>query len=198
MLFGLSVLLLADVCRRGWGPWGTALHVAFGALMTAAAAFSHRPWQAGVPFDRTEDLLHSVAATGMGLAFAAGVVAVALERARRRRGLRVLDVMAVAAAVAIPLAMSAASSAGGLLQRLMFAVAYAWYVAEAVRARQPRSVAAGTEAAGRRVGEPTRPGAEGEPRTKDEEFTRRCARPAAAAVRLRGAAVVPCWGVIRH
>jgi hypothetical protein len=133
LFFGLSVLLLADVCRRGWGSWGTALHVAFGALMTAAATFSHRPWQAGVPFDRTEDLLHSVAATGMGLAFAAGVVAVMFERASLRRRLRVLDVMAVAASVAIPLAMSAVPSIDGLLQRLMFAVAYAWYVTEAVR-----------------------------------------------------------------
>jgi hypothetical protein len=154
MLFGLSVLLLADVCRWGWGPWGTALHAAFGALMTAAAAFSHQPWQAGVPFDRTEDLLHSIAAAGMGLAFAAGVVAVVLERARRRRRLRFLDVMAVAASVAIPLAMSAAPSVDGLLQRLMFAVAYVWYVTEAVRGSRPAPVAAGTEASGRPVVEP--------------------------------------------
>jgi hypothetical protein len=154
LLFGLSVLLLADVCRRDWGPWGTALHAAFGVLMTAVAAFSHQPWQAGVPFDRTEDLLHSIAATGMGLAFAAGVVAVVLERARRRRRLGFLDVMAVAASVAIPLAMSAAPSADGLLQRLMFGVAYAWYVTEAVRGNRPAPAAAVTEASGRPLAEP--------------------------------------------
>jgi hypothetical protein len=154
LLFGLSVLLLADVCRRDWGPWGTGLHAAFGALMTAAAAFSHRPWQAQVPFDRTEDLLHSVAATGMGVAFAAGVVAVMLERARRRRRWPVLDTVAVAAAIAIPLAMSAAPSVDGLLQRLMFAVACAWYVTEAVRARRPQPVTAATEAGGRSVKKP--------------------------------------------
>jgi hypothetical protein len=155
LLFGLAVLLLADASRRGWGPWGTALHTAFGALMTAAAAFSHRPWQAGVPIDRTEDLLHSIAATAMGLAFAAGVVAVMLERMRRGRSWRVMDVLAVAAAVAIPLAMSAAPSVDGLLQRLMFAVAYAWYAAEALRVRRRGPVAAWTEAGGRSVAEPT-------------------------------------------
>jgi hypothetical protein len=80
-------------------------------------------------FDRTEDLLHSVAATGMGFAFALGVVATALWRTRRR----VLDVIAVVAAVAIPLGMSAWPESGGAIQRLMFAVAYTWYGTEAVR-----------------------------------------------------------------
>jgi putative copper export protein len=136
LLFGLSVLLLCDVCRRPWGRWGTALHAAFGALMTAAAAFSHRPWRAGQAFDRTEDLLHSVAATGMGIAFAAGVVAVALRRGPVRRR-RVPDVVAVGAAVALPLAMSVAPALDGLLQRLMFVVAYGWYAVEAIRAGRP-------------------------------------------------------------
>ena len=140
LLFGLSVLLIADVCRRRWGPWGTGLHAAFGALMTAAAAFSHRPWPAEQTFDRTEDLLHSVAASGMGLAFAAGVVAVALIPPACPRRRRVLDVIAVAASVALPLAMAAAPSLDGLLQRLMLAVAYSWYAAEAVRAGWPRPV----------------------------------------------------------
>jgi len=122
--------------------------------MSAAAAFSHRSWQPGVSFDRTEDLLHSIAATGMGLAFAVGVVAVALERARRRRGPRVLDVMAVTASVAIPPAMSLAPSVDGLLQRLMFGVAYAWYVTEAVRDSRRAHVAPGAEAPRRPMGQP--------------------------------------------
>jgi hypothetical protein len=128
-LLGLSVILLAVESRRRWGPWATALHATFGTLMTAAAAFSHRPWTTGEEFDRTEDLLHSVAATGMGFAFALGVVATALWRTRRR----VLDVIAVVAAVAIPLGMSAWPESGGAIQRLMFAVAYTWYGTEAVR-----------------------------------------------------------------
>lgn len=47
-------------------------HAAFGALMTAAAASSQRPWHTIAKYDRTEDLLHSVAATGMGFATAHG------------------------------------------------------------------------------------------------------------------------------
>ena len=129
----------------------------FGALMTAAAAFSHRPWPAGVPFDRTEDLLHSVAATGMGLAFAAGVVAVVLERKSDRRRWRVLDVVAVAASLVLPIAMTAGPSIDGVLQRLMFAVADASYVSVSLQVWRPRSVAAGTVAApGRPVAERVR------------------------------------------
>lgn len=141
VLFGLSVILLAFTCRRRWGPWAASLHGAFGALMTSAAAFSHRPWIPGANFDRTEDLLHSVAASSMGVAFALGVVAAALSRNRRDPRWRVLDVVAVVSSVAIPLGMSAWPALGGALQRLMFVVAYAWYGVEAVSTiREPASV----------------------------------------------------------
>ena len=145
LLFGVSVLVITDVCRRHWGRWGTALHAAFGVLMFAAAAFSHRPWLAGQSFDATEDLLHSVVASAMGVAFAAGVVAVALRRSGGAGRRRVLDGIAVAASVGLPLAMSAAPSVDGLLQRLMFAVAYTWYAVEALGARRPESVPASAE-----------------------------------------------------
>jgi len=69
VLFGLSTILLAAGSRRRWGPWATAVHAAFGALMIASAGFAHRPWTPG-EFDHAEDLLHSVAATGIGFAFA--------------------------------------------------------------------------------------------------------------------------------
>jgi hypothetical protein len=129
--FGLSVMALAFVRTRQWGRWSTALHYAFGTFMAAAAAFSTRPWN-GTSYDRTEDALHSVAATAMGFAFAAGVVAAAVHRGRRARiGGLVLDVVAVAASVVVPLAMSAWPAADGALQRFMFAVAYVWYATAA-------------------------------------------------------------------
>jgi hypothetical protein len=139
VLFGLSVLLLVTVRQTGWGPAATALHAGFGLLMLATAGFSTRSWQPGAVYDRTEDSLHSVAATAMGFAFAVGVVAAAL-RLRRRRW---LDVAAVLASVLLPLAMTAQPAAAGVLQRAMFAVAYTWYATEAVRD-------------GRRRGRPTR------------------------------------------
>jgi hypothetical protein len=87
---------------------------------------------------RTEDLLHSVAATGMGFAFALGVVAAMLWQGDLPRRWRLLDVAAVAASVVIPLGMAAIPEAQGLLQRVMFAVAYVWYAGEAVHMARDR------------------------------------------------------------
>jgi hypothetical protein len=102
--------------------------------MIIVASFSIRSWEAGAPYDSTEDLLHSIAATIMGFAFALGVVVVA--GARRAGGGRVsaLDVLAVLVSVVIPIAMTATDSAG-VLQRLMFLTAYLWYGREVMRGR---------------------------------------------------------------
>lgn len=138
VLFGLSVILLASLRRQRWGTGATALHAGFGALLVAAAAFAHRPWMAGEDVDRVEDVLHSIAATSMGFAFVSGVVLTALRRSRDDLWPRAFDLMAVAASVAIPLGMTAGPDVDGVLQRLMFGVAYAWYAAEAVRATHDR------------------------------------------------------------
>jgi hypothetical protein len=138
VLFGLSVILLATSRWQRWGSWATALHAGFGALLVAAAVFSHRPWVAGEDFDHVEDVLHSVAATAMGFVFVGGVVVTALGRSRGDTWPRALDIMAVASSVAIPLGMAAQPDIDGVLQRLMFVVAYAWYGAEAVRATRDR------------------------------------------------------------
>lgn len=147
VLFGLAVLWLANLPERRWGRAGTALHRCFGVSMLAVAAFSTRPWGSGVPFDRTEDLLHSVASFAVGFGFIAGVVAVTVggwaERGRRR----VLDVMVVVVAVGASSAMTAAEDLEGVLQRAMFLAAYVWYCEEALsvarsgrRAPPPRSL----------------------------------------------------------
>src|SRR5690606_27614171 len=133
VLFGLAVIWLAHREGGAWRQPATASHVAFGSCLFAVAAFSLRSWQAGAPFDRTEDMLHSVAATVMGFAFALGVMAARWWPGRPAR-FRVLDVVAIAASVAIPLAMSASTGYTGALQRAMFAIAYLWYAREAVEA----------------------------------------------------------------
>ncbi len=159
LLFGLSVVGLAVTARAWWGPWAAGLHFAFGALLTATAAFATRPWT-GAPFDATEDALHSATATAMGFAFAFGVVAAAIRRGRlggagghgvrlgrlggggghgvRHVAARVADVTAVAASFALPLAMSALPAVDGVLQRLMFVIAYVWYGLAAARFDRPR------------------------------------------------------------
>ena len=134
ILLGLAVIWLAVLSRASWGSWGTALHLSFGALMIATAAFSTRPWERGAGFDRTEDDLHSIASTGVGLTFAFGVLAVSLTRDRSRASARALDVIAIAVAgVALPISMSIWGEADGILQRAIFLIAYAWYAAEALR-----------------------------------------------------------------
>lgn len=137
VVFGLSVVLLTMLRHRLWGP-ATVLHGAFGLFLLGAAAFATRSWVPGMAYDRVEDVLHSVAATAMGFAFAVGVGATALRaRSRGCRRFWLWDAAAVVASGAIPLAMSTLPDLDGALQRVMFVVAYAWYAAEAVRAGFP-------------------------------------------------------------
>lgn len=133
LLLGLGVLLLAVQSSDRWGKLGTGLHSAFGVLMIAVAAFSIRPWDPDMPYDRTEDMLHSVAATAMGFAFALGVIAVAGRRKSAGGNITPLDPLGVVAAVALPLAMATWGDYAGVFQRVMFVVAYLWYGAEAIR-----------------------------------------------------------------
>jgi hypothetical protein len=104
--------------------------MAFGLSMVSTAAFSHEPWLANVPVDRFEDFLHSFTATAMGFAFCFGVLARLCQRGTNQSAHRTFDATALLAATAMPLLMAGWSDGGGLVQRLMFLVAYAWYGGE--------------------------------------------------------------------
>ena len=132
------MIWLVGILRPRWGTWGSVLLGAFGVLMVASAVFSHGPWLPGVPYDEVEDRLHSFAATAMGFAFAAGVVAVGLRRVGPRLVDRVFDLFVVGVSVVIPLAMSVATDYTGLLQRAMFLIAYLWYCTETLRSDDAR------------------------------------------------------------
>lgn len=133
LCFGLGVLWLAAQMRGAW-PWPVrALHAAFGVLMMATAAFSTKPWLAGATFDPIEDQLHSITATGLGFLFP---IALGLRMVARRRdtaGL-VFDMLGIVLSLAMPLAMLSEVIWIGVLQRVMFAVAFAWFIVERVRA----------------------------------------------------------------
>ena len=133
LLFGFAVIGLVPLARSRWGGWGSVLLGTFGVLMVAAAAFSNLPWMPDVPGDDFEDVLHSVAATGMGIAFAGGVVAVGIRRRAPSRSVRGFDFVALAASVVLPIGMSVSDNYAGLLQRLMFSIAMIWFAAEALR-----------------------------------------------------------------
>jgi hypothetical protein len=145
-LFGTAVLALALRRPPGWGPWAARLHGAVGLFLIGCAVFSTRSWVPGAPYDRTEDLLHSVAATAAPFAFVLGLVAGAA--ARRRSGvpaLRPIDGLALGGSILVPLTMAMAPGVEGLVQRAMFAVLYCWYGSEALRGgrlRAPRRAAA--------------------------------------------------------
>ena len=126
MIFGLTIIWLSEELRGQW-VWPVRLsHLAFGLLMVGAAVFSSRPWLADLPYDPVEDWLHSFAATAMGFAFALGVGLRWWHRPWDAKK-RLADMLAVAASALIPLSMSLLPEWAGLLQRSMFAIAYAWY-----------------------------------------------------------------------
>lgn len=126
LVFGLTVIWISGRLRDRWSLPVRSMHAAFGVLMTATAAFSTRPWLPDSAYDPVEDALHSFTATAMGFAFAIGAVLRLLQRRQDRYG-RMVDLVAIVASVAIPLAMSALPEWDGLLQRGMFAIAYIWY-----------------------------------------------------------------------
>ena len=135
VLFGLAVIWISSRRAGLWPPVATALHLVFAVCMVSVAAYSTEPWIEGLEFDATEDTLHSVAATVMGFAFAFGVLAVAAAPRRGRR--RWFDGVAMVASVVLPLGMTQFASVAGVLQRLMFGVAYCWYAAEGSKGSRP-------------------------------------------------------------
>lgn len=132
-LFGFGVLWIAARQRADWGWTVYLLRAAFGVLIIATAAFSTRSWESGAAFDPVEDGLHSFTATAMGFAFAFGTGLRMIQRLRRSQKGWGLDALALAAATFLPLAMNFLPGVDGLLQRLMFGIAYLWYSREGMQ-----------------------------------------------------------------
>lgn len=137
VFFGFGVILLSHLARSGWSTLAKINHVLFGAMMVLAAAFSHRHWVSEVPFDQIEDQLHSVSATLMGFVFSFGVIFCFLRRREDRIG-KGLDLIALAAAIFIPLAMLFYDNIDGLIQRVMFGLSYVWYMRETLKIKNNR------------------------------------------------------------
>jgi hypothetical protein len=134
LVFGLAVFWISDCLRGQWSIPVRLMHMAFGVFIVATAALSTRSWLPDAPFDPVEDALHSFNATAMGVAFATGVLLRFFQREHDMFG-RIMAIVAVIAAIVIPLAMSALPDWDGLLQRGMFTIAYIWYGFELLRAQ---------------------------------------------------------------
>jgi hypothetical protein len=68
----------------------------------------------------------------MGFAFAIGVLARLMQRRRQNERGVSLDVLALLAATVIPILMTRLWAPDGVIQRIMFLVAYLWYGREAL------------------------------------------------------------------
>jgi hypothetical protein len=139
LLFGLGVLALAGAAGDRWGLWGRIAHRGYGVAIVSTATFAHMPWE-NVPYDAFEDLLHSIGSFVVGLSFVAGVIFVGVRRHNPPAWMRVFDGLAVVASVVIPMLMFSVDGYAGLVQRIMFLIAYGWYGLEAWRSVRPRSV----------------------------------------------------------
>jgi hypothetical protein len=126
LVFGSTAVLISARMRRYW-PLGAGLaHASLGALMIATSAFSTRPWLPEMPFYSLEDALHCFTVTATGFALAAGVLLKLVHQSRNLPA-RIFDRVALVAAIAISLGMSALTEWAGLLQRTMLGIAYTWY-----------------------------------------------------------------------
>ena len=142
IMFGLAVIWLCTLRAANWKRRGTVLHLSFGVCMIGVAAFPTRPWDDTTAYLHSEDLLHSIFASVMGVAFIGGVIAVMVERRATRHA--TLDLAAVALVVALSAGMAGFAATFGLLQRVMFLVAYCWYGREAIVTRRPPLPRTGT------------------------------------------------------
>lgn len=128
ILFGLAVAACMSCAR--WRSLTTAFFGWFALSMVGVAAFSLESWDETLAYDRTESWLHSFFATTMGFAFAFGVT----SRWYTRRRMTLRDPLAVVASVALPMLMVNFDDLDGFFQRIMFAIALAWFAAEAISA----------------------------------------------------------------
>lgn len=149
LMFGLAVLLLASIAGDRWGIGGRIVHRVWGVSMIAVAVFSHMPWL-DTPYDAFEDTLHSIASFAVGMSFIAGVLIVSFRRGPDSGLVRVFDWIAIGIALVVPLIMFNLTGVAGVVQRVMFAVAYLWYGFEASRIARNR-LSAPVEARSRQV-----------------------------------------------
>lgn len=132
--FGLAVVWLVGLRAARWGPMAALLHLVFGVSMFGVAAFSAEPWEESAAFVESEDVLHSVFAGAMGFAFIAALVTLIAARRQRSAWAALPDWVAVLVAATVPWTMS--TGVWGVLQRVMFVTAAAWYAREAWLAGQ--------------------------------------------------------------
>ena len=140
MRLGFVCLALAAAATawhlRSW-TWVFPPLVLFVLAMFGVAVWSSGAPCADIPYDATEDRVHSLMANIVGTAFCVTCLADALAR----RGLLPwLSWLGAVASVALPLFMLAFPDVAGVFQRLMFAIAAYWLWRRSFSVQLPRYV----------------------------------------------------------
>jgi Protein of unknown function (DUF998) len=132
--FGAGTLAASALVFRRIPDVAAALML-FGLAMIVAAFWSNMPIDPALGGTAADDRLHSIAATGMGFAFAA---AAALRLWRHRFALSQWPAWgALAASILLPLGMVAFPMIDGALQRAMFVISFFWIAHEIRDASSP-------------------------------------------------------------
>ena len=134
--FGLGVILAALVNWSTWKSAGAWLLSGFGFLMLTVAAFSTKQWDSSVSFNELENTLHSVSASVMGFFYGIGVLLVIVAEKKAFLAVKLLGWAAVITSIAMPILAGVVPAYGGVFQRLMFAIAIAWFIVQDLRARK--------------------------------------------------------------
>lgn len=130
LTFGLGVILVALTRWEVWRTSAGLLLFGFGFLMLTVAAFSTRQWNADSSFNEFESNLHSVSASVMGFFYGVGVLLVIWFDNQASRAVKMLGWAAVVTSIAMPILVGVIPEYGGVFQRMMFAVAIAWFVVQ--------------------------------------------------------------------
>ncbi len=125
MLYGLSIFFIGAKGTLMWFQKFPFLF--FGISMLSVAVFSNKPWVEGIPYNNTEDVLHSIGSSAVGIAFIANVIVISMSRIHHNSKTITFDLFAIIASLIIPLSMGFLAGYRGILQRAMFTVSYIWY-----------------------------------------------------------------------
>jgi hypothetical protein len=137
LIAGLTVLRLSSCARLEWSQLTRNLHRVAGLAMLGAVAFTDRSWDPNTPFDPLENAVHSAIATTIYITFAFGVLANISRRFVTRRGIARFDIVTIGLMLFLPPIMLLAPEITGLVERVMFGVAYLWYGLAVARMSSP-------------------------------------------------------------
>lgn len=99
------------------------LVLCFGSALLLAAVFSHAPITPSLPYDVTEDWLHSVFSSLTGFSFTLLAISVAFSQKERTR---VAAVVVVITTTVLTFALFQLPELAGIWQRLIFIISFGW------------------------------------------------------------------------